>query len=272
MSWLVYEFVSSDENEREFLMSLLAESGFDSFEETTSSVKAYVQNGVVTDIGVREVLYDHDLKDIQFQKYELENKNWNEEWEKNFQPVLIAGQVAIRAPFHEPMEAGYEIVIEPKMSFGTGHHETTALVIELMLAEEFKDKNVLDFGSGTGILSILASKLGAHSVLAIDNEEWAFNNCLENTERNSVVNVKAIFGDESFMFTELYDIVLANINRNVILANLKDWRKLMHKNGVMIVSGILIADETDILDEAKRNGLQSKQILRRNGWMAIAFH
>lgn len=272
MSWLVYEFTSSDDNERDFLISLLADSGFDSFEETTQSVKAYVQNGIITDLSVKELLYDHQLEDIKFQKYELENKNWNEEWEKNFQPVLIAERVGIRAPFHEPLNAEYELVIEPKMSFGTGHHETTTLVIELMLKENFKGKKVLDFGSGTGVLSILAAKLGAANVVAIDNEEWAFNNCLENTERNSVVNVKAIFGDEHYKFSEQYEIVLANINRNVILANIKDWRKLMLKDGLMIVSGILVADEADIVNEAAKTGLKPKEILRRNGWMAIAFH
>lgn len=271
MQYSVYEFETRDEVERAWLISILSDHHFEGFEETSDSLMAYVPVDKINEMEVREILYDNEMSDLKFNNRPLEDKNWNEEWEKNFEPVIIGKKVAIRAPFHKPIKASYEIIIEPKMSFGTGHHATTASVVELMLKEKFKDKTVLDFGSGTGVLAILAEKLKAKHLVAIDNEEWAYNNCLENVERNNCHYVKTIKGDDTFVFSEKFDVILANINRNVILKNIGYWKDLMNSNSTLIVSGILQSDEKDVVAEAEQNGLKQADILRNNGWLAIKF-
>jgi ribosomal protein L11 methyltransferase len=211
------------------------------------------------------------LHHILFTTAELPDINWNDEWEKNFEPVLIAERVGIRAPFHKAMNTEFELIIEPKMSFGTGHHATTASMVELMLQEKMDGKSLLDFGSGTGVLAILAGKLKAAKITAIDHEEWAYNNCLENIARNSSVNIKCIKGDDTLALDEKFDIILANINRPVILKNMAKWKSLLNKNGILMLSGILLSDEKDILAEAEKNKLAIKDIRRNNGWLAVSF-
>lgn len=271
MQYAVYEFFTKDENERDWIVALLGDHHFEGFEETNDSLKAYVPSTKVRPLLIKELLHDNDLGDIRFTENALEDKNWNEEWEKNFEPITIGSKVGIRAPFHKPLNTEYELVIEPKMSFGTGHHPTTASVVELMVEIDFTGKNVLDFGSGTGVLAILAEKLKAAKVLAIDNEEWAYNNCLENTDANGCVGITCVLGNELYTFTEKYDIILANINRNVIMQNMEKWKGLMNPGAVMLVSGILQSDEMIILNEAQRIGLAKNDIKRNNGWLAISF-
>ncbi|MDB5281879.1 MAG: ribosomal protein methyltransferase, partial [Bacteroidota bacterium] len=223
------------------------------------------------DMVITQILKDNEFQHIRFSSQLIKDRNWNEEWEKNFEPVVVAGKVAIRAPFHPQFNTEFEIVIEPKMSFGTGHHATTASVIELMLGEDFSNKSVLDFGSGTGVLAILAEKLKASNITAIDNEEWAYNNCVENIERNGCVHIRAVRGDESYLFDQKFDIILANINRNVILQNISKWKLLLNETGLLIASGILVSDEHDIIEAAAKTGLVVKNKLNNNGWLAIAF-
>jgi ribosomal protein L11 methyltransferase len=270
MTYTLYEFETDNEIERSWLISILSDCHFEGFEETDGSLKAYVPSGKVTGIEVKETLYDNELHHISFNTSELPDINWNDEWEKNFEPVVIAARVGIRAPFHEPLNSEIELVIEPKMSFGTGHHATTAAMVELMLKENFQDKSVLDFGSGTGVLAILAARLKAAKTIAIDNEEWAYKNCIENTERNSCVNIECVQGDDTYAFSQKFDIILANINRPVILKNITKWKSLMNKKGILIISGILLSDEKDILGEAARNNLTVKKIIRNNGWLAVS--
>ncbi len=271
MHYSVYEFYTRDEIERDWLVSILSDYDFEGFEETSESLKAYIPLEKVAGISVKEILYDNELHHLEFSSQQLENKNWNEEWEKNFEPVVIADKVAIRAPFHAAFQTEFEIIIEPKMSFGTGHHATTASMVQGMLKENFENKTVLDFGSGTGVLAILAEKLKAKHIVAIDNEEWAYNNCLENVERNNCYCIKTIKGDDTFGFSETFDIILANINRNVILKNIAYWKNLLNASGILMVSGILQSDEKDIVSEAKKNNLNVKDIIRNNGWLAITF-
>jgi len=271
MSYAQYEFFTTDEIERSWLISILSDYHFDGFEETDTSLKAFAPSDKIKHLDIKEILFQDDLAHIKFDKAELEEKNWNEEWEKNFQPVLIAGKVGIRAPFHSPMNTPFEIIIEPKMSFGTGHHATTASMIEMMLQEDLKGKSILDFGSGTGILSIMAERFNAAKILAIDHEEWAYRNALENMERNSCVHVQVIKGDDSFAFAEKFDVILANINRHVILENVSKWEPLLDKGGILIVSGILTSDEGDVVRVANKHHLNVKNILHNNGWVAISF-
>ncbi len=271
MQHTVYDFFTRDENERDWLIAILSDFQFEGFEETSDSLKAYIYTEKMNQDMMADILLQNDFSHIAFTSSDIQEKNWNEEWEKNFEPVLIVERVAIRAPFHAPITAEYEIVIEPKMSFGTGHHATTASVVQLMLNEDFKGHKVLDFGSGTGVLAILAEQLKAAKIVAIDNEVWAFHNCVENIERNGCVHIQTIQGDDSYVFNEKFDIILANINRNVILKNISYWKNLMNPNGLLIVSGILQNDETDIVLQAEKNDLVVKDILRTNGWLAISF-
>ena len=271
MTYSVYEFFTRDEIERDWLISILSDYHFEGFEETSDSLKAYIPSEKVSGISVKEILYDNALHHLQFSSHPVEEKNWNEEWEKNFEPVVIADKVAIRAPFHTTFKTEFEIVIEPKMSFGTGHHATTASMVQGMLKENFAGKTVLDFGSGTGVLAILAEKLKAKHIVAIDNEEWAYNNCVENVERNNCVCIKTIKGDDTFVFNEKFDLILANINRNVILKNMAHWKNLLNPKSILMVSGILQSDEKDVISEAQKNSLSVKDVIRNNGWVAITF-
>ncbi|MCW5906867.1 MAG: 50S ribosomal protein L11 methyltransferase [Chitinophagales bacterium] len=272
MKYAVYEFFTKDETERDWLVAILGNYHFEGFEETSESLKAYVPAEKARTLHVKEVLFDNDFSHIRFTETLLEEKNWNEEWEKNFEPVAIAERVSIRAPFHAPLNTKYEIVIEPKMSFGTGHHATTASVVELMLKQDFKHKQVLDFGSGTGVLAILAEKLNAAKIVAIDNEVWAYNNCLENTANNNCVNITCLYGDDTHSFAQKFDVILANINRHVILQNMAKWKELLNDKGLLIVSGILQSDEQPVMSEANRIGLVKNELVINNGWLAIAFH
>ena len=271
MQYTLYEFYTSDEIERDWLISILSDYHFEGFEETSTSLKAYVEADKMDKNKLSEILSKNEFSHIEFSTSTIENKNWNEEWEKNFEPVVIAERVAIRAPFHAPFKTEFEIIIEPKMSFGTGHHATTASMIELMLNEKLENKTVLDFGSGTGVLAIFAAKLNAANITAIDNEEWAYNNCLENIERNNCAAIKCIHADDTFVFDKKFDFVLANINRPVILKNIAKWKSLLNQNGILLVSGILLSDEKDILSKAAENHFFVKTILRSNGWLAISF-
>jgi len=269
MKYTVYEFFTKDEIERDWLVSILSDHDFDGFEETSAALKAYIPSDKADETQIKKVLADNEFQHLSFSSQQLEDKNWNEEWEKNFEPVVVAEKVAIRAPFHLPFNTEFEIIIEPKMSFGTGHHATTASMVELMLKENFEDKSALDFGSGTGVLAILAEKLKAAKITAIDNEEWAYNNCIENIARNHCVKINAIYGDDSFRFEEKFDIILANINRHVIVKNLSNWKKLLKENGWLMVSGILLSDEAEILQEAEAQNLKVKDKVKNNGWLAI---
>lgn len=271
MNYTVYDFYTRDEIERSLLIALLNDNYFDGFEETSETLQAYVPDEQANDQTIMEILTLNDWSHIRFEKRKLEHKNWNEEWEKNFSPVLLAERVGIRAPFHEPLVAEFELVIEPKMSFGTGHHPTTEGMVKLMLSEKFEGKSVLDFGSGTGVLAILAEKLGATEILAVDNEEWAYENAKENAERNNCKNIICQLANDSFTIKAKYDVVLANINRHVILAQIQDWAKLLKQGGLMMVSGILDNDEKVIVEAAQHCGLNVKNILRLNGWLAISF-
>ncbi len=270
-NWDIVSFDTKDIMQRDLLSTVLAEEGFDSFEETNQQLIGYCIADSFNTKKINEILAEINLAAIHFDIKKLETKNWNETWEKNFTPVIIADSIGIRAPFHEPLHSKIELVIEPKMSFGTGHHQTTALMSETMLSLDFKAKKVLDFGSGTGILSILAEKLGATHIVAIDNEDWAFENAKENAERNDCSHISCILGDENTSINDTFDIILANINRNVILSNIVKWYPLLVENGVILLSGILVTDEKDISTKMKECNFTHQQTLEKDGWLCMQF-
>lgn len=271
MVYIQYEFFTRDEALRDFIISLLPEVGFEGFEELPDSVRAFIPGPALVHEDVLDILQLNNLSHIEFQCTTIEQQNWNEIWEKSFEPLLIAGQVSIRAPFHEPIPATHELIIEPKMSFGTGHHATTALMIEQMLDIDMQGLDVVDFGSGTGVLAILAERLGAAHVLAMDNEEWAVENCHENITRNHSTKVKVIFADKMDVVTQQFDIMLANINRNVIMKNLQSWSTFLKPGSVLVISGILVTDTRDITDLASSLGFELTRQLTRDGWVSICF-
>ena len=253
---------------QEILTSLLAEEQFESFVETTNELLAYIR---VDDYSAERVKEICDQYHAGFTEKRIPDQNWNAEWEKNFEPVLIADKCYIRAPFHDSRhEYAYEIVIEPKMSFGTAHHETTAMMIEVMMQMDFRDKKVLDMGCGTGILAILAEKLGASGVDAIDNDDWAFRNAMENMERNHASVVSVRMGDV-IPADKSYDIILANINRNVLLGHIPEYSKRMVR-GELLMSGFYEDDLHVICEIAKKNKFAFEHYITKNRWVAARFN
>ncbi len=256
------------------LVAQLNESGYEGFEEDENKLGiyhlyAFIPEEKYNGQELSEILSTHALS---FSKQIIEHKNWNEEWEKNFQPVLIGDFCAIRASFHEPVTGvKNEIIITPKMSFGTGHHPTTCLMIEAMEKIDFRGKSVFDFGTGTGVLAILAEKLGASDITAVDIDNWSIENIKENIAENqcSVISVKKADGIHS---TKKFDIILANINKNVILPNLGSLRQQLAIGGVLLVSGLLELDFEDIRREAVRNHFSIARQLSKENWLCLQLH
>lgn len=254
------------------LTAVLAEYGFESFSEENNTYKAYIQSE----------LFQRDLVVQQLEMVNLASgytiqvipeQNWNAVWESNFEPVVIAGQCYVRAPFHKP-EPQYpiELLIEPQMSFGTAHHETTSQMIALMLSEDFNGKDVLDMGCGTGILAVLAVKRGAQNAWAIDNDDWAYRNTLENIERNNTPKIHVLCGDATLL-SQLpkMDIILANINRNILLADIQFYSKSLNKNGLLFLSGFYEHDLPSIESEASKYHLKLTNYTTQNNWVAARF-
>ena len=252
----------------EILIAFLAEAGFESFENTENGVVAYIPAG---DFSEDLLPSGYGKADIEL----IEDQNWNAVWESNYEPVLIGDSVFIRAPFHEHNPAAnYEIVINPKMAFGTAHHETTALMIEylLELKSQMKDKTLLDMGCGTGVLAILASMEGAGKITAIDNDTWSVESTEENTKENNTPNVKAVLGDASLLpEKETFDIILANINKNILLNDMPAYVKSLKKGGQILFSGFYEDDLNDIIEKAGVLGMEFVDFKTKNSWVSARF-
>ena len=256
------------EEQSEILIAQLNEIGFNGFEEGENFLIGFIDEQNFDEDALQLIISAHHLS---YQKNFIQQKNWNEEWEKNFNPVIVDDFVAVRAEFHQPIKnIEHEIIITPKMSFGTGHHATTYMMIQQMGDIDFNNKTVFDFGTGTGILAILAEKLGAKNIIAIDNDEWSINNAKENSERNNCKRIQLFLVSE-LPSTEKFDIVLANINKNVILQHVKELTNLLAQSGQLLISGLLIEDETEILDVAVKIKLKPTARIRRGRWISIRF-
>ena len=257
----------------EILMAELGELGFESFVETEDGLEAYVQEEIFDDVAVKQMLEDYAARTaISYQFKKIVRQNWNEEWEKNFQPIQIGKQIYVRADFHEPKpDFPYEIIITPKMSFGTGHHETTSMVMEHQLSIDHTNKKVLDVGTGTGILAVLASKLGASEISAFDIDEWSVENTIENVQLNDVSNVTVRQGTIENEPKDIYEIVLANINRNILISQIPAYVTFLQKGGELIVSGFYEKDIADIQTVAESVGLKKVAQLSKNNWAAVVF-
>jgi ribosomal protein L11 methyltransferase len=259
---------------RDILNAQLAEIGFDSFVETENGFEAYIPTKLFKLRDFDKVLtaYEADF-DFDIDSEYIKDQNWNKEWEKNFfKPLIIGGECMIRAPFHtEFPNAKYEIVIEPNMAFGTGNHETTATIIESILQNDLTGQSILDMGCGTGILSILASLKGADFITAIDIDKWSYEGTLENAELNNIKNIEVKLGDASLLGNETFDLIFANIHKNVLLADMEAYFNVLNPGGTLIMSGFYTQDIPDIKAKAESLGMQDAGFVEKNNWTAHSF-
>lgn len=257
----------------EILIAELGEKAFESFEETAIGVSAYVQKTLWTEDILEDIfILQSDQFTITYRKEDIEQVNWNEEWEKNFNPIDVEGICYIRAPFHEKTQAKYDIVIEPKMSFGTGHHETTYMMVRQILTNNMQDKVVLDMGCGTAILAILAAMRGAKQVDAVDIDNWCYLNSMENVARNACTTIEVFEGDASILVGEpKYDVVVANINRNILLNDMDIYIRTMKDNAEIYFSGFYTEDIPSIKKAAEEKGLTFENQLEKNNWVSLKF-
>ena len=252
--------------QKDILVAQLAAAGANGFEETRNSLVAFIAEDDYDETAVKEIIEKSDFK---YSISVIEDINWNAEWESGFEPVIIDNFCAIRAAFHEPNKTvSHDIVITPKMSFGTGHHATTHMMVKAMQGLDFTGKTVFDFGTGTGVLAILAEKCGAKEITAIDNDEWSISNAAENFNGNDCHKV-LLNKAESIFVEALYDVIVANINRNIILENLGAIKQHLADGGVVLLSGLLTGDEPIILEEASRQQLRLAQRFEMSGWICL---
>jgi len=257
----------------DLLIAALGDIGYESFENTDSGFLAYValaDYDAQTTAEVFDTYQEHCV--VNFSTKEIAATNWNADWEKNFSPITVGDRIHVRAPFHAATDAEYDIVIEPKMSFGTGHHQTTYLMLEHLLELEINDQDVLDMGSGTAVLSIMACKRGARNATAIDIDAWCGENGLENAQRNGIDNIQVLVGTaEQLPKTPEFDLIIANINRNVLLGDMPAYVACLRPNGVVLLSGFYESDLEIISEKCKECGMVYQGHKTRDNWVAAKF-
>ncbi len=257
---------------RDVLMAELAEAGYESFVENEDNIEAYITapqyNAEILKTGINQSFFS-----ISFENELIPDQNWNKVWEENyFKPLVVANKCVVRAPFHkEYPNAEYEIVIEPKMAFGTGNHETTSLMMEYILENEMRNKTILDMGCGTGILAMLASMKGAQKITAIDIDKWSYESTKENAESNNCKNIEAFQGDASLLGNEKYDIIFANIHKNVLIEDMRKYQMVLKNGGLLFMSGFYETDYDDITNKAKELGFKPNDYKSKNKWVAAMY-
>lgn len=271
--YIEYNFnIQPKEPATEILIAELGNLNFESFVENEDGLTAYIQKNDWFESILEDVFILNSSEfEISYESKEVAQTNWNAEWEKNFTPIVVDDLVSIRAPFHENPNLPYDIVIEPKMSFGTGHHETTFMMVQHLTNLDLEGKTVLDMGCGTGILAIFAEMRGATKLDAIDIDEWCYENSIENVERNNCKNIAVYKGDASLLVNKHYDIIIANINRNILLNDIKTYSENLNNNGTLLLSGFYKEDIELIENECNRNNLFFKNQIERNNWVALKF-
>ncbi|WP_292010280.1 50S ribosomal protein L11 methyltransferase [Chryseobacterium sp.] len=253
----------------EILMAELIQIGFDSFTEEIEGILGYIQKDLFNEDELKSLsIFENENVKIEYSFQEMPNINWNEEWEKNFSPINIDDKVLIRAEFHESVPGMHEIIIQPKMSFGTGHHPTTHLMIQQMMEMDLKDKKILDMGCGTSVLAIYAKQQGAGNVTAIDIDEWSVENSKENAVRNGV-ELHIELGTAENLGKENFDIILANINRNILISDIPTYVSVLNDGGQLLLSGLCFFDVDDILEVCKENKLELKKQIQREEWVSL---
>jgi len=270
----IFKFKSIEEYQQDLLISDLADTGFDTFEDSENGFTAFVikENFNEQDLIGLLANYAEDFT-AEYILEDVADENWNAEWEKNFNPLIIDDVCYVRATFHEPQPSyPYEIVIDPKMAFGTGHHQTTTMVMQYILAADVKDKDILDMGCGTGILAILAAKLGAKTLMAIDYDDICYESTLENAALNNVENLEALCGSKEVIPNEEYDIILANINRNILLDHIGRYAEVLKAEGKIFFSGFYLdPDLSMITAECAKYGIKYLDHKQNGDWVAAQF-
>lgn len=256
----------------EILIAELSYAGFESFVENEEGVTAYVVSEEFDEEAFAglHILQSEEFE-ITYTSQEIEKVNWNIEWEKNFNPIIIDDQCSVRAPFHEKPETEFDIIIEPKMSFGTGHHATTHMMLQFILKNDWEGKTVLDMGCGTGVLAILTEMKGAKKVDAIDIDNWCYLNSMENVVRNNCELISVYEGAAELLEGKHYDMIIANINRNILLEDISKYSECLNPGGKLFLSGFYIEDIPAIEEECNLNGLKIEDELEQENWAALSF-
>jgi ribosomal protein L11 methyltransferase len=271
---LTFVTQTTEAYQQDLLINALGEVGFDTFEEIEAGFKAYIPEADFNEDAITKALASYrDMFDFGYEVTLIPQKNWNEVWESNFEPIAIGDAVFVRATFHEPRpEFKYEIVIDPKMAFGTGHHQTTAMVLAHMLENDFVGKKVLDMGCGTGILAIMASKLGAADIVAIDYDPVCYESTIENSQLNHISNITALCGSKEAIPDEQYDTILANINRNILIDQMSRYAEALKPGGEIYFSGFYESPDLEIIKaEAGKYGMNYITHKKDKEWVAAKF-
>ena len=278
MKYFEFTFHTNPSTEivNDVLAAVLGETGFESFVENENGLTAYIQQTLCDETSIKNAIAGFPLSDteITYTYAEAEDKDWNEEWEKNFfQPIVIEDRCVIHSTFHHDYpQAEYDIVINPQMAFGTGHHETTSSILGELLDADLKGKSVLDMGCGTSILAILASMRGADPVTAIDIDDWCVNNSRDNIALNNISNITVELGDASLLKgRKPFDIIIANINRNILLNDMAAYAACMHKGSELYMSGFYVEDIPAIREKAESLGMTFVHHREKNRWVAVKF-
>ena len=261
----------------EIITAYLAEAGFESFVDEDPILKAYIpsENLISEDIDsiILKLAAEEDLIECKYSYVEIKQQNWNALWESQFEPVYVNDQLLIKAPFHTDLNFnGLIVEIEPKMSFGTGHHQTTFLMCQEMMAMKLKETSILDMGAGTGVLSILAEKLGADYIEAVEIESWSAENCAENATRNDCSRIVSLFGDFDVVTNREFDVILANINKNVLKSHLAFYASKLKVKGELLLSGFFTTDNEELIDLAEKEGLIFVKSEHKENWSMLKFN
>lgn len=276
MNYIEVKFICkpADDIVNNILSAQLGEIGFESFVDNEDGITAYIQGDLFDSNNIESILADFPLESkITYSHKQIEDKNWNEEWEKNyFSPLIIDDKCIIQSTFHNvPPTYDYNILIDPKMAFGTGHHQTTELMIREILREDFTGKSLLDMGCGTAILAILASMRGANPITAIDIDKWAYDNAIENLNLNSIENITVQIGGAELLGANTFDVILANINRNILLNDIHAYVAVLNEGGSLFMSGFYVEDIPSIKEECEKHGLTFSHSNEKENWVAVKF-
>jgi len=271
---VTFSFETIEEYQRDLLINDLADIGFNTFEDTSTGFSAFIDEVSYEEAALNELLqsYEEELQ-FTFEVSEIEGENWNEQWEKNFEPLIISDQCYVRATFHAPQpQYPYEIVIDPKMAFGTGHHQTTTMVMEYILSMEVAGKDILDMGCGTGILAFLAAKKGAANLTAIDYDLICYDSTVENAALNGINNIEIICGGKEVIPEQSFDIILANINRNILLDQIPVYAKVLKAGGEIVFSGFYESPDLDMIKQAcEQVNIKYLDHKKIDDWVAARF-